>query len=291
MTACLLVACASSQTAETIPPIGSPFTLPADMHAEFEGPEYADLFELPGLTPGRIARCSLSFRNSGDTWSVKTRWIYRTADSSGRIEGFVHTTSFQPTAIAAHGGTTDTFYVAGWTTRGRRAVIEEWTVTDAALGETIKPDGSAVATFTEPTIARREIWSRAGFAARPIEGLAADPTTDTLYVLEYGPEARLSSLDLDALDDPATDLVEVATALSVPEIENVEQIVISYHLDGGIVLGLLRHRAWRYPQEHLRSVIRDVTGDGIIDTSIVSPPMSRAEFHELYPSKDWSLDY
>ncbi len=281
---------------EVIPPIGTPFLLPGSMKANFIHGE-AERFFLSDQASGSLVRCGVTFSNTGEDSYIGLRWLYKTQNTSGRTEKEVHTTAYLPTAVTQFSGTSDKFYVAGWYDRSRVAVIEEWQITNVAVGENIpEGGGSPVPTLTTPTIVRRLLLSTFGEQARPIECIAVDPFEQYLYALEYGPEARLSRLSLTATSDPhQLDPFATASAIGVtteivPDLAKTRSMKVGYHDQKGLVIVLRRHAPWSGQFGQDRAVIYDADGDGVINHTSI-PTMSREAYLGLFPPGFWTESF
>src|SRR5690606_17058878 len=108
----------------------------------------------------------VTFNNEPEHKYVDLRFTYGTETTESGQTTLRETTAFQPTAVCARAGTTDTLYVAGWDPRLGAVSVERWTLSGAqVLGPPITEgwspeDAIGVApAFTEPQIQRTLLFT------------------------------------------------------------------------------------------------------------------------------------
>jgi len=271
------------------PPMGTPYLLPPDMQAEFNGESYAALFNLNGSTGGKASVYAwFSTQATGGRVHFKTIFKGPTSYGQTRLDDF--STSFQPTAICQRSGETDTLYVAGWFPRQRMAVVEEWTLQTVAIGEALSTSGSGPhPTLTSYHFDKRLLLATTGVAAKPIEALACDPFADELIVIEYGPQAQLSRIDLSLPPEDMT-LLPLADVTTLPELANVKSMRSGFHTDHGLVFVLRQTRGWHNPPLDPVTAFYDVTADGWVDYGSVQI-FSENAWIAAFPSSGWQDEW
>jgi hypothetical protein len=267
------------------PPMGTPYLLPPGMKADFGGKGYGALFGFGDSSGGKASvYVRFSVAEAGGKLHFKTIFSGPTSYGKSRKDAF--TTSFQPTAICQRSGESDTLYVAGWFPRQRMAVVEEWTLQTVAIGEAISTGGGG----PHPTLSayhfnKRLLIAQTGASARPIEGLACDPFADELIVLEYGPQAQLSRIDLSLPTEDMT-LLPLANAVTHPQLAQVKSMRIGFHTDHGLVIVLRSGRAWHDSPIDPVTAFYDVTSDGWVDYDAVQVASAEA-WRVAFPSSGW----
>lgn len=282
--------CLSSYSAADTPPPppGSPYPLPAELEASFASTSYSTKFHVTAAG-GAEANIYAWFSTTAPSGKVHLKTIYHGPTSASLVRTDTYSTSFQPTALTKRSGNTDTLYIAGWLPRQRMAVVEEWKLEHLALGETLLPTGETKASMSAPQFTKRLLVVQSGDSARPIETLACDPYSNELLVLEYGPEARLSRVNLNLpIEDMS--LIPVADISSLPELENTRFFKTGFHEQHGLVIVLKRARAWKLSPKSPIYAMYDTNGDGWLDLNIIidlSPAAWTAQFPDAGWLKHW----
>ena len=100
--------------------------LPKDMEASFAHVGSAARFTL--LTSGSRwgVKLSMNFANAAHS-AVVVQWEIHDNGPYGH-ERQTLATSFKPTALARRAGTSNDFYVVGWSEKTARVIVEKWSV-------------------------------------------------------------------------------------------------------------------------------------------------------------------
>lgn len=183
---CLVAAGASAQQ-----------PLPESLRARFTN-TFAEEFVVPAGT-GNYVKCRLAFSNGEEGNRVYLRWLFRAA---GAVPGTLHQdidVSFQPTAVARRAGLTNVFYVAGWSERTGRVVVESWTLGNVLLAgaQLVGSEGPAVSGFTPPPITKQIEWISDPGTTPPLWDIAFQTYGNTLLLLPMGSPTHIVGLDLD----------------------------------------------------------------------------------------------
>lgn len=271
------------------PPLGSPSLLPAALTADFDGSSFAMHFRLTSSTGGTAA-VSAWFSSQESAGQLHFKTIFSGPTSYGMSRRDDVSTSFQPTAICQRSGETDTIYVAGWFSRQRMAVIEEWSLQPVAIGEAMGTGGNGPhPTMSSFQFDKRLLLTTTGVTATPFEAMACDPFADELIVLEYGPQARLSRIDLSV---PAENmaLMPLADVTSTPQLAQVKSMRSGFHQDHGLVMVLRQAPAWHVPQLDPVRAFYDVTANGLLDYNLLQIE-SRDDWTVQFPSGGWQDEW
>lgn len=176
--------------------------------------------------------------------------------------------SYQPTAVCQESGTGPTFYVAGWIDRLSMAIVERWTVVDAVVASTIKPDGTIAATLN---LSYRKEVVLASTTTGPIRCIAYHFTSGQIWALE-----ELAPHKLLAIDPTSSGVTVVTDGSHYPELANMRSAQVTYINPaapdgGGFFVHLRPEPDWAFidseeqdPQSHV-FFTRDVDFDGNVD--------------------------
>lgn len=166
--------------------------LPQEMQVRSWTHSAAAAFRLPTSQPAKVIQCRVSYTNMDPSNKIDIEWKFKTAGGTG-IKRTSHSVSFQPTAVCPRAGRTSTLYVAGWSPRASKVVVEEWTFNDMALVETVSPTGKLSVSLSGPSIQRTMLAATQSVA--PVLGMAVNPWSDQIYLLERSTPRAIRTMD------------------------------------------------------------------------------------------------
>ncbi len=236
-------------------------SLPPALVATFDGTHAAVMdLEPSGSVDASVV---VTFVNASSPFSVRMRWS-ASKDIGGQVVEAppvdkTETVSFMPTAVCQASDSNNTLFVAGWYKRTKSCVVEKWTFGLGAFGVTLNPvTGVYTGTFSPPVVDREVIYlSDAGIAA--VEALAYHPLSETLLLLEEGPEANIHSLTL------AGELAELADIALLPDLVAMKHVRFGAHTNMAYGFFLVSERAWSASYATRFLVLPDFNGDGILE--------------------------
>lgn len=203
-------------------------------------------FRLSGLGGSDLVTASLGLRTKSGQVLIYWRARKGSAAPTRRLQAVE--TPYRPTAVTRHAGQSNSFYVAGWFDRLGLAIVERWTVAQAALGQTLGPSGQSLTAFTEPTLAKEVVYISPAAGADPvIRGLACHPFAETLWLLTNEPSRRLLEVSVTeaALQDPGTNQPsEVLSATQHAYMDGANSIKALFSETGGLVLLVQERLHW-----------------------------------------------
>lgn len=179
---------------------------------------------------------------------VKIFWRARKGDAAPTQRLQIVDTPYRPTAVTQHAGVTDKLYVVGWFERLNLAIVERWTVSQAALGEAMSPTGQALTAWSEPTLVKEIVYISPTALADPIlRGAACHPFAERLWLLTNEPTRRLLSVSVTeaAIQDPAGNTpVEALTHGDHPYVAGANSIKTLLSTTGGLILLIQNRLHW-----------------------------------------------
>lgn len=257
-------------------------SLPPALVASFNGTHAAVM----ALQPSGSVEASVvvTFVNAASPFSVRMRW-----SASKEIDGQVvhappvdrtETVSFMPTAVCQASDSNNTLFVAGWYKRTKACVVEKWTFGLGAFGATMNPvTGVYTGTFVPPVVDREVIYlSDAGIAA--VEALAYQPLSETLLLLEEGPEANLHSLSLSGA------ITKIADVALLPDLAVMKHVRFGAHAAMACGFFLVSERAWSASYASNFLVLPDYNCDGSLEI-VNSLSLDQQGLVLVFPPTGW----
>lgn len=246
--------------------------LPAHLVAQLNYPSHwADEFYILGGEYGAVNETRLKVEISYENDSQNSVSIGYRFSRPGGIPGFKldeHPTSFVPTAVCKEQGRGGAFFVAGWSKRTERVVIERWSI-GVALVSLLALDqfGEPLpTTMNTPVITKEQIYnSPRAVDVQPIEGLSFNPISGHLYILMYGNDGPVFLMDVD---DPSGSIMFLFDAGQFPELSEASGMRAFLHSDAGLVIAIRKHPIWNGAPGGFLAV-GDANLDGSPDLSLI----------------------
>jgi len=257
-------------------------SLPPALVAKFEGTHAAVMDLAPS---GAIdASVVLRFVNASAPFSVRMRWAASKEVSGQAVEApaveVTETVSFMPTAVCQASDSGNVIFVAGWYRRTKACVVEKWTLGSGLFGVTMNPvTGTYIGAFSPPVVDREVIYlSDSGIAA--VEAMAYHPVSESLLLLEEGPEANLHALTLSGT------ITKIADATVLPDLSDMKHVRFGAHTALAYGFFLVNERAWSASYATRVLVIPDSNGDGILEVAN-SLGLYQEEVVLVFPPGGW----
>lgn len=266
--------------------------LPAKLFVELQGPRQwaafaqvqADGDEQSLLTCTETVHCYARFTNQPFS-QVEFEWRAVKLTPQARLTASasdLETTSFHITDITPATPRSGTFFVAGWSERDGRAIVEEWTLS-AVLGQTLGPNQIPELSLDVQPVRRTRIFESS--ALNPIEAIAWHPVSDMLCLLEYGDDA-----DVHRLDRSSGTLAGVLVDGGAhPQLRASREMTVEKYIGLGYVLEFSDRRNWMTGDPSVL-VIPDADGDGSWDVASTTLYERRSDMAAAYPY-DLALPY
>lgn len=244
-----------------------------------------DAADSAGHAGGRV---KLHFTNSAAS-TVVLDWRATLADGSSGNGMETFSTSFKPTALARRAGTSNDFYVVGWSEKTARVIVEKWSIPAPCLDPLWSlQDGTAVHLVIIPTIVRSLEWVSEPGQFEPIWGAACSPFANVLLLLESGSETKIISLDLDTV------LPTVLYSSADPGFEDLQGLrsfAVAMHGSGNFLIIGQPKKPWEtliwQGLDSKLFVLQDTDLDGVTESADF---MTQREFVETFQSP-WDRKY
>lgn len=270
-------------------------TFPPELTATFQTrTQVADEFFVPVPVPHRLA-VSAWFGNSAAARFVQIEWSIRHGQAEPAAGDVREAVSFWPVALCRRAGSTNQFFVAGWTERGSTLIIERWELSVPELiGVTIHPvTGEELTLPYQPEITRSIVAVLPGMP--PLAGMACHPFAGQdgqLLLMEHGEEYAVWALDLasgalvDGDGDGSPD--PLWTTTSQPLLIGKHSLRARFVTGGGFFLLFDVPYRWGDGRASHPLVLQDIDLDGLVDATL---PMTNAEFMQAWPYAQWDPRY
>ncbi|MCB9896728.1 MAG: hypothetical protein H6825_01865 [Planctomycetes bacterium] len=232
----------------------------------------ADVLHVPTSDPGDSIEGRITFRNGDADPQVEIEWIFKTSAGGKGRKTTTHDVAFLPTSVCVRAGRSDRIYVVGWSPRSSKVIVEEWTLKNIAIAETLTPGGAIIATMAGPTIDREIV---AASDSLPLTACAAcNPFTDELYLLDLATPRAIHTLDLQT---GALQAAPLLTELQQPDLADHRGLHAG-RTDQGFVIFSRWESPWvasslvPLPQQVI--VLLDADLDGVFET-VQSQPVEQ----------------
>jgi len=196
-------------------PTQSQTALPDEMKSAFEA--HGTVATVLRPDPGSVEDPRARVRFRTQERKVLLEWTFGipgTATGLGMLDNGWRfdelSVGYEPTALCAAAGSATSFFVAGWVERLGAILIEQFDVSNMAVGTTYSPGGEPISTLSL-IYERSVVLARTGIG--PVRALAFHKSRNELWLLEDSPQHRLMALDV-----ANGSTTEVANATALPEL-------------------------------------------------------------------------
>ena len=165
--------------------------LPQALFGAFHDPTPAIKLRIP-LQGTTKVWAGISFATSAKTIILDWQYLTGTAPTGSLYR--TENVSFLPTAVCPLAGAGTVFFVAGYDQRSGKSIIEQWDITNIAIGTTVPPGGGDPISTMSYQLNRTRLAATTtiGF----IRGIACHFQTNELFVFTEGPPNLLWSLEI-----------------------------------------------------------------------------------------------
>lgn len=261
-----------------------------------KGTEYVERFEYPAGGSDETIKCTVAMNNQSEK-KVSLRLAFKKGSAAIGHHVIQESLSFYLTAVARRSAITDTLYVAGWSPRGPRIIVEEWELGNLSIGVANPIGGGESETVLVqgvPGLTKRVLYvSDPSDALEPISGLACNPYGNELYLLEYDTPRMMHRLDV------VEEEVELAwlDLSAYPTLISPISLSASRHTQKGQIILVVEHLPWEDPMAYANPlqdvapvagpqylVIEDSNLDGLIDSLL---EVDEAAYDAYFSSGTW----
>lgn len=162
--------------------------------------QFSDTTVLPDADPQTEALLFVGLDSTNpQAGRVFLSWVWKhTGHLDSGLVDEEEAVSFQPTAVCARAGVSNVIYVAGWSPRGPRVIIEEWTFGLGGFTVIQPPGGGPVnVDFVPPAIQKSVVWISDPAELSPIVGMGYQPHSGTLVLCQDGSAGSLVQIEVD----------------------------------------------------------------------------------------------
>lgn len=262
----------------------TPTPVPDELLAWAWGHSNADVIVLPTQNPQHYVQAEVRFYNADGDPRVELSWRFKTANGSGRKTS-THDVSFQPTGVCGRAGSTDVIYVVGWSSRASKVLVEEWRLTNFALAETITPSGKTIVSLAGPTVDRTLLTATDEIPL--VAGVAANPWSDQLYLLDNATPRAVHVLDIATGDLAPTPLV---TETQQPALAEHRSILAGLTDQGFVVFTEERRRWVRHGVSSLPQTVVSLRDEGLDGVFEIVQAVPVDVFNATWVNR-WVLDF
>lgn len=208
-------------------------SLPDDVIAGFwKGHDYSGTMYLPAGAPDAQIEAKFSFFNDGENPHVRIDWLFWESGADPGLDVTKYDTPYLPTAMCKRTGLGTVMYVAGWSEHARSVIIEKWDFESYALAAAAAQGGGGFpSTLTVPPPRKTVIFTSGRDEMQPLHGIACNPFSNTLLLLERSVPRDILMLDIDS-----GQVDVLATEAEFPELGGHRRLDFGMHPSGGLLV-------------------------------------------------------
>lgn len=265
--------------------------LPTGLHLNQDPYEsWVTDMRVPTAAPGGNAQCFVAIKNRNRN-AIKILWQLAGNGAVPELRVTTEVVSFMPTAATRSTTLSDTIYVAGWSPRTGRVVIEEWKLPHPELGTAnpVEQPGPprTVIIGSLAVVERRQVFlDGSDPALAPVVSMTVDAALGSIYALPNAQPAAIHSVDIE------TGALTLALDLSsYPNMSTAVALDTWRHSSRGMVLTVANKKPWKKPgsggaEAAWMIFLEDPEYDGM-DFGLVHGPITWSDFHSVMGDGQW----